>query len=104
MDNLKGKLVCVDLDGTLCEAGWWWDKESCLKAKPYTDRINKVNQMVREWVHIIIWTARDMDMIKETTAWLLLNNVNYHWISMQRKPWCDYYIDDRAINDLDFFK
>lgn len=102
--DLKWKLVCVDLDWTLCEPWLWRSKEECLKAKPYPKRIEKINQMVRQWVHIIIWTSRDMDMIKETTAWLLLNNVNYHWIAMQRKPWADLYVDDKAMNDLDFFK
>lgn len=97
-------LVCVDLDWTLCEEWWWRDSEWCLNAKPYPDRINKINDLVKNWVHIIIWTARNMDLLKETTAWLLLNNVNYHGISMQRKPWADVYIDDRCINSEDFFK
>ena len=104
MMDLKWKLVCVDLDWTLCEVWWWWDKEWCLNAIPIKHRIDKINQMVRDWVHIIIYTARNMDMIKETTAWLMLNNVIYHWIAMQRKPWADVYLDDRAINADDFFK
>lgn len=102
--DLKWKLVCVDLDWTLCEVWWWRDKEWCLNAIPIQDRIDKVNQMVRDWVHIIIYTARNMDLIKETTAWLLLNNVSYHWIAMQRKPGADLYIDDKSINADDFFR
>jgi len=102
--ELKNKLVCVDLDWTLCESWWWWNKEDCLMAKPYPDRIKKINDMVKEWVYIIIYTARNMDLIKETMAWLLLNNVNYHWINIQRKPWADLYIDDKWINADEFFK
>lgn len=97
-------LICVDLDWTLCEANGWWDKESCLSVKPLQDRIDKVNQLVMEWNFIIIFTARSPELFKETMAWLLLHNVSYHWINMQRKPWADLYIDDKAINANDYFK
>ncbi len=97
-------LICVDLDWTLCELGWWRDNESCINLKPIQSRIDKINNLVREWHHIIIYTSRSPYLYAATSARLLLHNVSYHGIAMQRKPWADLYIDDKSVNVDDYFK
>jgi hypothetical protein len=99
--DYNDKLICVDLDWTLCEWEFWWLKEPIPKEK----RIKFLNDNVyHKWWHIIIYTARSPVYYQLTLAWLIKYWVKHHWIAMQFKPWADLYIDDKAINDKIFFK
>lgn len=100
-----------DLDNTLCET-----KDSdYINSKPFVDRIEIVNKLYDDGNTITIYTARGMgstdnNQIKAikkyyslTETQLKLWNVKYHNLILG-KPSGDYYIDDKGINDNEFFK
>lgn len=105
LKNPSNKLICVDMDGTLCKGEYWHTgKEEA--PEPVLEMIKIVNDLYIKGAHIIIWTARTPDAYYATMKWLINNGVKFHGISMQRKCGADLYIDDRALNvndTLDFF-
>ncbi len=97
MNKYKNKLVCIDLDGTLC-VGDCWTEESCLTAKPIQKAIDKNNEMYVGGAHILIYTARPEWFRHETEYWLRKHKVRYHAIVMgNNKVGADYYVDDKII-------
>ena len=95
---MERKIYAFDLDGTVCTG-----KPREWECLPIQDRIDKVNKLYKQWHIILIYTARHQEYFQTTLAWLIKYWVYHHWINMQRKPWADFYIDDKAINDKDFF-
>ena len=93
-DKLHRKLICVDLDGTLCEGEFWGDGEP----KPIQVAIDYVTSAYFSGAHIIIYTARLPKYYAITHAWLIKHGVPFHGIAMQMKPGADEYWDDKAIN------
>tara|TARA_E500000331_G_C17248009_1_gene709878 strand:- start:2082 stop:2408 length:327 start_codon:yes stop_codon:yes gene_type:complete len=99
-----------DIDGTICTKtdGDYSD------ALPIQDRIDKINQLYKEGHKIIFQTARGMGRTnnspnlaynffyeltkKQLQEW----GVNHHSLFLG-KPAGDFYIDDKGINDEDFF-
>lgn len=51
---MERKIYAFDLDNTLCT--WRFRNEEC---KPICDRIDKVNELYKQWNVILITTARD---------------------------------------------
>jgi hypothetical protein len=96
-------IYCFDLDGTLCSntEGFYEN------ALPLTERIKKVNLLFDEGNHIIIDTARGattgIDWLELTTKQLNNWGVKYHKLYVGRKLHYDIIVDDKAINDLNFF-
>ena len=95
------KLFAVDLDGTLTKHPCW-TIEQCLRAEAREDVIFLVNELYRNGHIIIIWTARRELLRTATEYWLKKNKVFYHAIDMGHKIGADAYIDDRAINSVDY--
>lgn len=107
------KTYVIDIDGTICVNG---DCESCKYegSKPHLDRIQKINQLYDEGNTIKYFTARGMGRYKDdaqkakdkfynlTKMQLDIWGCKYHELILG-KPSADYYIDDKAINDYDFF-
>jgi hypothetical protein len=102
------KRYVIDLDQTLCitkknKDGSW----NYLQALPIPERINKINKLANEGNYIIIetargfWTKRNwyMETYNQLISWGLL----FHELRTGVKFYADYYIDDKAINDKDFF-
>lgn len=89
----KNKLVCLDLDGTLCDKTF--PKE---EPQPIIRAVNLAKHIHLKGGHIIIWTARQEKYYPETKAWLVKNKIPFVAIAMRHKPQADYYIDDKAIN------
>ena len=99
-----------DLDGTLCSN----TNGDYLTAQPQLDRIPIVNQLYKEGHTIIILTARGMgrsgnnraiaesEWAEITAGQLKAWGVFYHELHLG-KPAGDFYIDDKAIRDKDFF-
>ena len=107
------KTYCIDIDGTIC------DKPICRGdcnetsvAKP--ERIAKINQLYDEGNYIIYLTARGMGRFKNSR--MMAYKEFYNLTYMQLKSWgckfhelhmgkpsADYYIDDKGINDNEFF-
>jgi hypothetical protein len=92
----KGKVICVDLDNTLC-TGHFPTEESTV--------IPEMKLKVWEWYTkgaiIIIWTARQPIHYSRTLGWLIANEIPFTALTMRLKPAADLYIDDRALNVTD---
>ena len=91
-EELKGKLIAVDLDGTLCTGRWYVEEP-----KPIQEMIDKVWDWYKKRAHIIIYTSRNPKYLPETQGWLIKHSVPFHGIAMQMKTSADYYIDDKNV-------
>tara|TARA_Y100001970_G_scaffold168844_1_gene206465 strand:+ start:239 stop:640 length:402 start_codon:yes stop_codon:yes gene_type:complete len=111
-------IYCIDIDGTLTEPheGTPWE------AVPRYDRIEYVNKLYDEGATIYLATARgfirstamhgadvtaaqkeaDSYCRKRTEAQLTKWGVKYHTLFFG-KPRAAIYVDDRGVNDKDFF-
>jgi hypothetical protein len=93
---------CFDLDGTLCT-----HEENYSFAKPYMDRIIKVNSLFDEGNIILIDTARgsttNIDWSEITKKQLDEWGVKYHKLRVGVKLNFDFLIDDKAITIENFF-
>ena len=89
---MKAKIIMVDLDGTLCKGEAWTPKD-CLKAKPIQKNIDKVNKLSRGNL-VVIWTARNDNLMTATFKWLKENGVCFDAVSNE-KPGANIYIDDK---------
>jgi len=110
---------CFDLDGTLCTQVNPKDNygknatlgECYEQAKPYEDRIEKVNELYDAGFEIVIATARASGNRGKVLEWTELTErqlsewgVKYHELSVGVKPHADLYVDDRAANASDYFE
>jgi len=100
-----------DIDGTICDT----DGSDYENSLPKMERIEKINKLYDEGHTVIMLTARGMGRtdqneiesyrllydftFKQITGW----GVHFHRL-MLGKPAADYYIDDKAIKDSEFFK
>lgn len=97
-------IYCFDLDGTICTN----TNGSYEQAEPFYDRIDTINKLYDQGNIIIINTARGYTTginwtdltIKQLREW----KINYHELYVGNKINADLYIDDKGINDKDFFK
>jgi hypothetical protein len=97
-------IYCFDLDGTLCSNTDGEYRE----AKPYMDRINKVNKLYADNNTIIIETARGsttfINWFEETSNQLDQWGLKYHILRTGTKFKADIYVDDKGTNSEIFFK
>ena len=97
------KIYCFDLDGTLCHTVNGDYEESI----PRYDRIRKVNLLYQDGNRIIVDTARGsetgLDWFAVTKDQLDRWGVLYHSLRCGTKIAADYYVDDKAIVDHEFF-
>ncbi len=100
---MQKKTYVIDIDGTIC-TNTNGDYE---KAKPYYERIKLINRLFESGNEIIMFTARGstthIDWTEITQSQLKSWGLKYHKLKL-KKPFGDLYIDDKAINDEDFFK
>tara|TARA_R110002110_G_scaffold225957_2_gene440111 strand:- start:33367 stop:33687 length:321 start_codon:yes stop_codon:yes gene_type:complete len=99
-----------DIDGTICINS----KSDYENSTPIQTRIDKVNELYDAGHTIIFQTARGMGRSKNSPAFAYakffeltqdqLKNwgVKYHSLFLG-KPAGDIYVDDKGINDEDFF-
>jgi len=96
------KTYCFDIDGTICSN----TDGAYENAKPFTERIVKLNELFEQGHKIVLFTARG-----STTGidWSVLTadqmkgwGVKYHELLLG-KPYADVYVDDKAVNDKDWF-
>lgn len=97
LKNPQGKLIAVDIDGTLTD-GMFWGKEYSDEPKPNMKMIKLCEDLIRQGGHVVLFTARTPEMAIETLAWLAKYNVWHHGINFGRKCGADLYIDDKALN------
>jgi glycerol-3-phosphate cytidylyltransferase len=99
------KVYCFDIDGTICSTDGLHDYN---KAEPFNDVIKKINEYYYSGDKVIMYTARGGTSgknwreftIEQLDKW----GVKYHELITSGKPSCDYFIDDKAINAVDFRK
>jgi len=95
---------CFDLDGTLCDTL----EGDYTNSKPLYKRIKMVNSIYEQGHSIIIETARGSvtgkDWFKLTKTQLEKWGIKYHELRTGTKKYADFYIDDKAINDNQFFE
>jgi capsule biosynthesis phosphatase len=103
-------IYVFDLDGTICSN----TNGDYSSAKPFLSRIAKINDLYSNGHVIILSTARGMGRSKNNAAlsaqkWKSLTiqqlntwGVSYHELYFG-KPAGDFYVDDKAISDSDFF-
>jgi len=99
-----------DIDGTICTQS----NPDYENAKPFLERIARINQLYVEGHTIIFQTARGMgrsnnnqkeaiELMYEFTKKQLDGwGVKYHDLFLG-KPSGDIYVDDKGVNDEDFF-
>jgi len=97
-------IYVIDLDGTLCTN----TNGEYEKATPFVERIEKVNKLYDEGHKIKIETARgsttNIDWFKLTENQLKDWGVKYCILRVGVKMDGDIFIDDKAMNDKDFFE
>ena len=108
--KMTNKTYVIDIDGTICNT-IGMDYEN---SQPNVERIKKVNKLYDEGNIIIFLTARGMgrngnvyhlakDQFYElTNSQLKKWGCKYHELHLS-KPAGDFYIDDKAMKDTDFF-
>ncbi len=102
-------IYCFDLDGTLCTIvkNKQGHKEYNL-AQPIRERIEIVNKLYDEGHLIKIDTARGaetgIDWTKFTEQQLEMWGVKHHLLRVGKKLHANFYIDDKAMSDTEFFK
>ncbi len=102
-------IYCFDLDNTLCTIvkNKHGHKEYSL-AQPILERIAVVNRLYDDGHIIKIDTARGaesgIDWSKFTEYQLDLWGVKRHLLRCGKKLHANFYIDDKALSDNEFFK
>lgn len=95
------KVYCFDIDNTICST----DVGDYLHSKPILERIEIVRRLAKDNV-IIFWTSRGVgtgyDWRETTERQFKEWGVPYDYIIFN-KPYFDVFIDDHAINDIEFF-
>ena len=102
----------VDIDGTICFPGQ--GEHRYTHATPMWDRIQTINKLYDEGHIITYLTARGMGRynndreLSEKEFYEFTKNQIESWGCKFHnlylgKPSADYYIDDKGINDKDFF-
>lgn len=93
----------VDIDNTICRTLWG----DYPRAMPYPERIAKINKLYHQGHKIVYWTARGavsgIDWTELTKTQLQDWGCRHHELRMG-KPHYDVWIDDKAINAIDYFK
>ena len=118
VSEFKDNIYCIDIDGTLTEP----HKGTPFEAIPIPSRIEKVNKLFDEGATIYLMTARGF--VHSSTRYpddilAQQREADYHVRSRTEKqlkewgvkytklffgkPRAWVYVDDRAINDFDFF-
>jgi|SRR3990167_224703 len=96
-------IYVIDIDGTICRT-----KSGDYKnAHPMKNRIKKINKLYDKGHTIIFFTSRGklskMDFSRLTNYQFKKWKLKHHQIIFG-KPYADVYVDNRAVNDMDFFK
>ncbi len=99
-------IIYVDIDDTIC----YYENNSCKTdyklAKPYIERILRINSLYEQKNYIVYWTARGtktgIDWSDITKLQLENWGCKYHELKFN-KPIYDLFIDDKNINSEYYF-
>ena len=91
-----------DIDGTICSTDCDYSE-----AEPYNEVITRINNLYDQGNKIIFFTSRGYKSGKDwfdfTTNQIENWGVKYHKLIMG-KPQFDIFIDDKALNNLEWYK
>jgi hypothetical protein len=99
----------IDIDNTICKSNKKYKESEPIKA-----RINKINKLYEDGNTIFYFTARGMNSFNGHKLLVMLRyyiltkrqlkkwGAKHHRLILG-KPSADFYIDDKAIKDKDFF-
>jgi hypothetical protein len=94
-------IYCFDIDETICNSPGL----DYSQATPILQRIQKINQLYAQGHTIKLYTARGsmtgIDWSEITRAQLVNWGLSFHELNFG-KPFADFYVDDKAINESDF--
>ena len=108
------KTYVFDIDGTICTKSSELDSGDYHNVEPLHDRIELVNRLYDAGNTIIYQTARGMgrynnnqylavqEFYDMTAQQLRTWGAKYHLLILG-KPAADFYVDDKGVNDEDFF-
>tara|TARA_B100000686_G_C16790560_1_gene978399 strand:+ start:2102 stop:2404 length:303 start_codon:yes stop_codon:yes gene_type:complete len=95
----------IDIDGTICK-----EVGKVIGRPPYKDRIEKINKLYDEGHTIVYLTARGLKSGRGELHYRPITEqqleewgCKYHELAFKTHD-ADLFIDDKAINDKDFFK
>lgn len=95
-------LIAFDIDGVVCRT----QDGDYANAVPIKYRINMINQVAKHHT-VIFFSARGVgtgkDYMELTKEQFKKWGLKYHEIILKKPPW-DLFIDDKAMNDVDYFK
>lgn len=95
------KVYFVDIDETIC---FYENSREYHLAKPYKDRIQKINKLYESGNYIVYWTARGsktgIDWHPLTREQLTSWGAKYHELRCD-KPYYDIFIDDKSISSIE---
>lgn len=101
----SGIVYCFDLDGTICTTVEMSNYDTAL---PDMVVVEEINRLYENGSIIKIMTARGsvsgVDHTELTKSQLEQWGINYHELIMNKKPYADFFIDDRAIHIDDWKK
>lgn len=112
MDSEAKMIYVFDLDDTLCKTIYGVGPDGkygpqYYDSTPIHHRIEVVNKLYEDGNTIIIDTARGTASGKNwfnfTVDQLKSWDVKFHHVRTGKKFVSDYYVDDKAINDKEFF-
>lgn len=105
---------CIDIDGTICDKPQCREDGNYQNTIPKPERITKINKLYDEGNYIIYLTARGMGRHKNSRV--LAHKDFYDLTYNQLKSWgckfhelhmgktaADVYVDDKGVNDNEFF-
>jgi len=101
------KIMCIDVDGTICEDIFNEDSHLYPTAKIIPGSLEQINKWYDEGNHITFFTAREEKDREVTIKWLDDHGFKYHGLVMG-KPRClndqsEYvWIDNRKVRGVTF--
>lgn len=99
-------IAIVDIDQTICTTPYINGKHCYEQSSPIAHRIEVINKLYDQGYTIIYWTARGsgsgIDWTDLTTKQLNEWGCKFHDVRLG-KPSYDIWIDDKAMNDKQFF-
>lgn len=97
-------IIFVDIDETIC---YYNENRDYKLAKPYYERIEKINKLYEDGNTIVYWTARgsvtQTNWFEITYNQLIEWKCKFHELRMG-KPAYDLFIDDKNTNSDEYFK
>jgi uncharacterized HAD superfamily protein len=98
------KTYCFDIDGTICDGDYTKQPLDYSICKPIQSRIDIVNKLYDAGNEILFDTARNKKWESLTKQQLDEWGVKYHTLRVGSKLHADVFVDDRGVNDNEFFK